>query len=56
MPKPTVGKERLVENPSGLLVVRYEMTDEQRKQRREDNKLAKKARATHRRRKQHGRQ
>lgn len=48
-------KERQTELPSGLIVVRYEMTDEQRKQRRADNKLAKKSRQMHRKRKRHGR-
>jgi hypothetical protein len=48
-------KERLTELPNGLVVVRYEMTPEQKKQRRQDNKTAKKSRQLHRKRKKHGR-
>lgn len=48
-------KERLEERPNGLIVVRYAMTKEQKRERRQDNKIAKKSRQLHRKRKKHGR-
>jgi hypothetical protein len=48
-------KETLQELPSGLVVVRHEMTQAQKKQRRADNKLAKEIRQR-KRKKKHGRQ
>jgi hypothetical protein len=49
-------KEKHVEASSGLIVVQYELTPEQKRQRRQDNKLAKQSHKWHRRRKKHGRQ
>lgn len=55
MPPTPKGKERLQEHPSGLIVIRYEMTKEMKKKRREDNKKLRKLRKA-RGRKKHGRQ
>lgn len=49
-------KVRRAELPSGLIVARQEMTSEQKKERRSDNKIAAESRAMHRKRKPHGRQ
>lgn len=40
---------------SGLIIVRDDLTPEQKKERREDNKAMKRSREIHRRRKKHGR-
>jgi hypothetical protein len=47
-------KERLEERSDGLVVVRYEMTKEQKKQRRADNRAMKLSRELHRASKKHG--
>lgn len=49
------GRERLQETPTGLIVVRYEMTPEMKKKRREDNKAMREIRKR-RKRNKHGRQ
>lgn len=50
-----LARPKLHEASSGLIVIRDEMTAEDRRQRRADNKLAAKSRALHRKRKPHGR-
>lgn len=43
-------------NESGLIVIREDLTPEQKHERREDNKAARLSREIHRKRKPHGRQ
>jgi len=54
--EPLFPTKRLREAPSGLIVAYDEMTQEQRKQRRADNKKMKLIHSKTRRRKRHGRQ